>query len=813
MKRILLTAVLALVTFTAIAQPRHTFATETDHFTLDGKPFKVLSGELHYARIPREYWHARLKMAKAMGLNTIATYVLWNVHEPTPGHYDFTGNNDLAAFIKAAQEEGLYVILRAGPYSCAEWEFGGLPAWLLNPATNAVTTNNPVSPPPKNNVSSRPKAASFAAEAEGPAFASASRPTEARQDQGFPLRSNDPAFITPTERWIHRLAQEVTPLQIGRGGPILMTQVENEYGNFGADHAYMQHLKQIFLEAGFTDSLLYSADNWRNIPNGSIPDLFAAVNFGIGNHQGGMDALARVRPNTPLFVSEYWPGWFDSWGHPHETRPIAPQLEDLDYILHRGAGINIYMFHGGTSFGFMSGAGSDKNGYRPTVTSYDYDAPLDESGRPTPKFYAYRKVLAKYAGCPTSKTSDVGLGAGPEAGTGVGVGVGVGKDMSSRPKAAHFAAVAEGSAFAVASRYPEARSTRLQPWVSPGLPPTTHKEGALAPGVCSPSNCAAAEAQTATESCLPPIPETPATITIPQITLTESTPLWANLPAPIPSQSPQPMEHFGQSYGYILYRTQLPAAVTGDLVLTDLHDYAQIYLDGKPAGTLDRRHHFENTLHVTTTGPARLEILVANDGRINSTKLMRGESKGITQSVALAGAPVTHWQIYPLPMTTLPKKFVILALSVPKGKNPRIPPDEPMPLRTGKEVSSRTDPEQLRASRGGVEGEAEGPASLPPPPAAPAFYRAHFTLTQTGDTFLDTHTLGKGALWINGHPIGRFWNIGPQRTLYVPGPWLRNGTNEIVIFDLTPQPSEYVSGLDHPILDAPVPDQTRSSQQ
>jgi beta-galactosidase len=732
MKRTLLTAILALATFPAVAQPHHTFATEADHFTLDGKPFKVLSGELHYARIPREYWHARLKMAKAMGLNTIATYVFWNVHEPTPGHYDFTGNNDLAAFIKAAQEEGLFVILRAGPYSCAEWEFGGLPAWLLNPGVGV-----------KENVSSRPERSGVEGPAVALAAASPSNPQEL-----FPLRSNDPAFMVPAERWIHRLAQEVAPFQIGRGGPILMTQVENEYGNFGADHAYMQHLKQIFLDSGFTDSLLYSADNWRNIPNGSIPDLLAAVNFGIGNHQGGMNALAKLRPDAPLFVSEYWPGWFDSWGHPHETRPIEPQLQDLDYILHRGAGINIYMFHGGTSFGFMSGAGSDKNGYRPTVTSYDYDAPLDESGRPTPKFYAYRKVLAQFTECPEVAQNSVILSAAknPRISPDEPKIPEIEKNVSSRPERSEV----EGPAVSSAN------------------------------GTTNSTN---------NESCLPPIPTSPPTITIPQITLTESTPLWANLPAPIPSQSPQPMEHFGQSYGYILYRTQIPAAVTGDLVLTDLHDYAQIYIDGKLTGTLDRRHHFENTLPLTTTGPARLEILVANDGRINSTKLMRGESKGITQSVTLAGAPVTNWQIYSLPMTTLPTLYKRSLTS------------QPRPIKT-RGFSGTTSASQAPSSDA-------SPVAGPPP----TFYRANFTLTETGDTFLDTHAIGKGALWINGHPIGRFWNVGPQQTLYVPGPWLRKGTNEIVIFDLKPGSGEYVTGLDHPILDAPVPDQTRSSQQ
>jgi beta-galactosidase len=623
MKRIL-SALLTLASLPALAQPHHVFSTQGDHFTLDGKPFKVLSGELHYARIPREYWHARLKMARAMGLNTIATYVFWNVHEPTPGHFDFSGNHDLAAFLRAAHEEGLYVILRSGPYSCAEWELGGLPAWLL----------------------ADPKSAAA-------------------------IRSNDSAFMVPAERWIKRLAQETTPLQIGRGGPIIMTQIENEYGNYGSDQAYMAHLKQIYESVGFNDSLLFSADNWRNIANGSIPGLFAATNFGIGNHKGGMDALLKIRPDAPLFVSEYWPGWFDAWGRPHETRPIPPQLEDLDYILTRGTGINIYMFHGGTSFGFMSGATGTKTGLLPDVTSYDYDAPLDESGRPTPKYFAYRKLLSKFA--------------------------------------------------------------------------------------CS----------DATDSCLPPVPATTPIITIPSIMFHEYGPLWQNLPAPIASEQPQPMERFGQSYGYILYRTQLPAAVNGDLVLNELHDYAQIYLNGRLVGTLDRRL-LQNTLPVTVTGPARLDIIVANDGRINSTRQMRGESMGITTSATLAGQPLTGWHIYPLPMTPVPQM----------------------------------------AHLGG-----EGSAAPTTSPEPPTFRRARFTLSQTGDTFLDISKLGKGALWINGHPIGRFWNIGPQQTLYVPAPWLKKGENEIVVFDLMPPRIAQVTGLNHPILNGPTQNQTRSNQQ
>jgi beta-galactosidase len=614
----LLTSVLALATIPAFSQPQatataHTFAIQGDHFALDGKPFKILSGELHYARIPREYWHARLKMARAMGLNTVATYVFWNVHEPAPGQFDFSGNNDLVAFIKVAQEEGLYVILRAGPYSCAEWEFGGFPAWLL----------------------------------KDPRMATA-------------LRSNDPAFMVPAEQWIDRLGKEVADLQIGRGGPILITQVENEYGGFHVapdpTHAYMTHMRDIFLGAGFTDSLLDTVDGYTDLPGGGIPGVYTGVNFGIGKHQAGMDALAAFQPGKPLFVSEYWPGWFDFWGEPHQTRPLQTQLEDVDYILSHGSGINLYMFHGGSSFGFMSGANLNDGNYFPETTSYDYGAPLDEAGHPTPKFFGFRKIFAKYATC--------------AAGTG--------------------------------------------------------------------------------EVCLPPVPDSPPVITIPQISLAESTSLWDNLPTPIHSDTPKPMEQFDQAYGYILYRHQLPAAVSGDLVLDELHDYAQIYLDGKLAGTLDRRNK-QSTLAISTTGPARLDILVENSARINFSQAMRGESKGITKSVTLAGTPLTGWQIYPLPMTALPTNFT-------------------------------TDTT-----------------------ASPTFRRGHFTLTSTGDTFLDVRSLGKGALWINGHAIGRFWNIGPQQTLFVPGPWLHQGDNEVIVFDLfASNAGPAVAGLSTSILDAPI---------
>ena len=231
-------------------------------FLLDGKPLQIISGEMHYARIPREYWHNRLKMARAMGLNTISTYVFWNLHEPKPGVYDFSDQLDVAAFIRAAQDEGLYVILRPGPYVCAEWDLGGLPAWLL-------------------------------------------------ADPTIVLRSDDPKFTHPVARWLKRLGQELAPLQATHGGPILAVQVENEYGSFDSDHQYMKHMYDLIVGAGFSDSLLYTADGPEHLRKGTLPGVPAVVNFGSGEAQHAFETLAEFRRNQPLMAGEYWAGWFD----------------------------------------------------------------------------------------------------------------------------------------------------------------------------------------------------------------------------------------------------------------------------------------------------------------------------------------------------------------------------------------------------------------------------------------------------------------------------------------------------------------------
>ena len=601
MSRLFAYLLLSIAFSPALMAQTHRFEVQGDHFVLNGKPFVVRSGEMHYTRIPREYWRARLRMAQAMGLNTVAAYVFWNVHEATPGHYDFSGDKDLAAFIRIAQEEHLYVILRAGPYSCAEWEFGGFPAWLL----------------------------------KDPRMATA-------------LRSKDPAFMVPATRWLKRLGQELAPLQIDNGGPIIATQVENEYGNFSNDLEYMRQMREVFLQAGFDKSLLFTVDPSKALGKGEIDSLYAGVNFGTGRAKDALKILADKRPGQPLFATEYWPGWFDLWGHPHETRPLAPQLGDLEYMMSHGISFNLYMVHGGSSFGQTPGASESTGSYRGNVESYDYLAPIDEAGHATPKFYAYRDLILKY--------------------------------------------------------------THEQPLPAPATTPV---------------------------------------ITIPPFTITPTASLWQTLPPAITTDLPKTMEEIDQATGYLLYRKQLPKAVHGLLRFDHLYDYAIVYVDGKPLGTLDRHYH-QDRIRIETNGPSRLDILVENTGRLNSTKFMRDERKGF-RAAWLDDVPLTGWLEFALPMDSATKT---------KTSN--------------------------------VEG--------------PHFSSGSFTLAQTGDTYLDVRALGKGLIWVNGHALGRFWNIGPQDTLYLPAPWLKKGINEVTLFELDDgHRIAELSGLQEAILDGPTP--------
>ena len=594
-------------------------------FLLDGRPFRIISGELHYPRVPRAYWRARLRMARAMGLNTITTYVFWNLHERRPGRFDFTGSRDVAAFVRTAQEEGLHVILRPGPYVCAEWDLGGLPWWLF-------------------------------------------------QDTTVTIRSRDPRFLAAAGRYLDRLGDQLRRLLSTRGGPIIAVQVENEYGSFDRDSAYMRDVQHLLEHAGFGEVLLFTADGPDQLPAGTLTGVPAVVNFGPGDADTAFARLAGFRPRGPRMAGEWWAGWFDQWGGKHETTDAEAEARELEAMLARGHSVNIYMFHGGTTFGLLNGANSDRrNGYRPQTTSYDYDAALDEGGRPSRKFALFRAAIHRN---------------------------------------------------------------------SPGL-------------------------------TLPDVPATAPAITIPRFSLPERVPLVdaGLLRSPVRAERPRTFEALGVDFGYVLYRTRLAGPAHGMLVLGGLRDYAVVTLGGRVVGTLDRRLRQDSLAVEVPAGGARLDVLVENTGRVNFGRDLVRDWKGLPGAVTFAGRPVSGWEMYPLPMEEWP------AVRFPAA-----------PSRSG--------------GGGPVTGEA--PAAVPTVdaargPAPPTFFRGTFTLHSRGDTWLDLRGWGKGAVWVNGRALGRFWSIGPQWTLYLPAPWLRRGANEILVLDLEPGGTDSVEGLRGPV--------------
>ena len=327
----------------------HTFRVAGRQFLLDGKPFQIIAGSMHYTRIPRAQWRDRFRKARAMGLNTITTYVFWDVHEPRPGVFDFSGQNDLAEYIREAQQAGLYVILRPGPYVCAEWDLGGYPSWLL-------------------------------------------------KDRSMVLRSKDPKYMAEVRAWFQHLGKIVHPLLLQNGGPILAIQVENEYGSFGDDHQYMREMEALLKQTGMNAPVLYTADGAEELARGTLPDLPAVVNFGTGEAEKSFAALEQFRPEEPHMTGEYWDGWFDHWGEKHHVASGTTEAEELKWMLSRGYSVNLYMFDGGTSFGWMNGANSNGSNYQPDTTSYDYDAPVDESGNPRKKYFLFRHVIESVTG-------------------------------------------------------------------------------------------------------------------------------------------------------------------------------------------------------------------------------------------------------------------------------------------------------------------------------------------------------------------------------------------------------------------------------
>lgn len=327
-----------------------TFTVEKDGFRLGGEPFRVISGAIHYFRVPREYWRDRLIKLKACGFNTVETYVAWNMHEPREGEFDYSDMLDIEDFLATAAELGLYAIVRPGPYICSEWEFGGLPWWLL-------------------------------------------------KNDGIRLRCMEPDYIAAVDRFFDSLIPRIAAHQITEGGNVILVQVENEYGSYGDDSEYIRYLADGLRRRGINVPLFTSdGTNKQMLTGGTVPEIFKTANFG-SRAEEQFAALREYQPDGPLMCTEFWNGWFDHWTEEHHHRPGDDAAASLDDILAHGGNVSAYMFHGGTNFGFMNGANCfDK--YEPTVSSYDDDAPVNECGDLTDKYFRFREVISKYAPIP-----------------------------------------------------------------------------------------------------------------------------------------------------------------------------------------------------------------------------------------------------------------------------------------------------------------------------------------------------------------------------------------------------------------------------
>ena len=595
-----LAALLSVVPAVAGAAKGGTFAAGDKTFLLNGEPFVVKAAELHYPRIPRPYWEHRIKMCRALGMNTICMYVFWNIHEQREGEFDFTGQNDIAEFCRLAQKNGMYVIVRPGPYVCAEWEMGGLPWWLL-------------------------------------------------KKKDIRLREQDPYFMECVGRFMHKVGEQLAPLTIQNGGPIIMVQVENEYGSYGQDKAYVSAIRDSVRAAGFGDVALFQCDWASNFTKNGLDDLVWTMNFGTGaNIDDQFKKLRELRPTSPLMCSEYWSGWFDKWGARHETRPAERMVRGIDEMLSKGISFSLYMTHGGTSFGHWAGANSP--GFQPDVTSYDYDAPINEYGLATEKYYKLREVMQKYSG----------------------------KKLPAVPK-------------------PDADI-----------------------------------------------------ITVPQFELADFEPLMTAADTTIESRSPLTFELMDMGWGAVNYSTTLPEVPARSvLTIDEAHDYAQVFIDRKYVGTIDRVQRQRSLTLPPVKRGQTLAVLVEGMGRINFGRAIN-DPKGITGPVTLKaeidGDEVT-WNLKDWACERIPDTYAAARAAVDNT--------------ISKDVEVMAHPEGRRG-----------------------YYRGWFTLKKTGDTFLNMEAFGKGLVYVNGHAIGRYWNIGPQQTLYVPGCWLKKGQNEVIVLDI-----------------------------
>ncbi len=558
-----------------------TFEIVKNEFLKDGKPIKLISGAVHYFRNMPDTWEDIFKKLKACGCNCVETYCAWNMHEKKPGEFDFTGNLNIAEFIRTAGSLGLMAIVRPGPYICSEWEFGGLPWWI-------------------------------------------------QCDEDMEIRCMNPRYISCFDRYLDRLCEEIKPYLCTNGGNIIMVQCENEYGYYGDDKEYLSYLKEGFEKRGI-DVPLFTSDGTSksDILDGAIDGCLATLNFG-SRVEENFRAHDELYPDSPKMCMEMWNGWCGAWGdEKHHTTSAEDYARVVDDMLRRGH-LNMYMFIGGTNFGFTSGANHYEK-YLPDVTSYDYDACLSECGDVTPKYMAIREVISRYVDEPL-----------PEI------------PADREKKAYGKVALPEKAGF------------------------FDSLEG---------------------------------------------------LASPVHSDVPKCMEKYGNGYGYIAYKTVLRRDYDSvKLSFETLGDRAQIYIND----TLIDILYINDSLETTFSAKAgdTLTVLCENMGRTNfGPKMMR--KKGIAGRCLIDGRIHFHWDVYTLPMDNLHKL-------------------------------SFEDKEFNETS---------------------AFYRGTFTVRECKDTFLKLDNFKKGFVTLNGFNLGRYWEIGPQRTLYVPASLLKNGENEIIVFE------------------------------
>ena len=626
---------LAIPALAEAAQKPGSFTVGDKTFLLNGNPFVVKAAEVHYPRIPRPYWEHRIKMCKALGMNTLCLYVFWNIHEQKEGEFDFTGNNDVAEFCRLAQKNGMYVIVRPGPYVCAEWEMGGLPWWLL-------------------------------------------------KKKDIRLRERDPYFMERVKIFEEKVGEQLKSLTIQNGGPIIMIQVENEYGSYGEDKPYVSEIRDCLRGIYGTELALFQCDWSSNFEKNGLDDLTWTMNFGTGaNIDQQFRRLGELRPNAPQMCSEFWSGWFDKWGARHETRPAKDMVEGMDEMLSKGISFSLYMTHGGTSFGHWAGANSP--GFAPDVTSYDYDAPINEWGLATPKFWELRSMMQKYS-----------------------------------PK-------------------------------------------------------------------MPAVPKAPmGIITVPKFELTEFAPFMAAMTKPV-NGTPKTFEEMDMGWGTMMYSTRLPEITSQSLLTGEFHDFAQVFIDQKYIGKIDRvKNEKSLTLPAVKKG-AELIIIVEGMGRINFGRAIK-DFKGIVGNVTL----------------TTETDDVEMVLTPKQWMNVAIPDDYETAVKaldTVKGVKSKVEAGEVKGSFPGaafIQGY-EGSKKLSDL-MKPGYHRGYFTLKKVGDTFLNFETWGKGQVYVNGHAMGRIWSIGPQQTLYIPGCWLKKGKNEIIVLDVVGPKEAVVWGQAEPEL-------------